>query len=477
MTTTLHSLLSPSALADSGRTMGPLGPPLPTPDEATGLELLKLPPGFRYRSFGWTGDDMLGGISTPPLHDGMGVIRQLGRWLVLVRNHEVNGGQPFGGSRTVYSPAAGGGTTNLIFNLRRGRWVRAFASLSGTQRNCTGGITPWGTWLTCEEVAATHTTAGGAFPHGYVFEVGPRGGSPKPLKAMGRFSHEAVAVDPSNGIVYETEDGPSAAGDEGSGFYRFHSRVPGRLARGGRLEMLKVAGHDQFDFRALPCDGTVFDVEWVDIHYPDPVVGWGQPSVFRQGFEAGGASFRRLEGCWFGQEKIFFVSTDGGPFTPSGGGEGQIYQYDPRRQTLEIVFASPHPEVLENPDNIVVAPNGWLLLCEDNTGPRVDGSNQPFNQGERLIFLDRRGQVFDFAFNNLDFTAAGLGPFRRPSGALFEQDHRQSEWAGATFSPDGTWLFVNIQTPGITFAITGPWPWTWEEEVASRRSHVPDPLV
>ena len=31
------------------------------------------------------------------------------------------------------------------------------------------------------------------------------------------------------------------------------------------------------------------------------------------------------------------------------------------------------------------------------------------------------------------------------------------ELAGAVFSPDGSTLFVNIQTPGVTVAITGPW--------------------
>ena len=59
----------------------------------------------------------------------------------------------------------------------------------------------------------------------------------------------------------------------------------------------------------------------------------------------------------------------------------------------------------------------------------------------------------------MDFTAGGLGTLERPSQTSFNTNLKQSEWAGAVFSPDGKWLFVNIQTPGVTFAITGPWPW------------------
>jgi uncharacterized protein len=448
-----------SGLAFGAEVVGPYGAPQPTRDEATGLELIKLPPGFRYFSFGWTGDPMEEGIPTPALHDGNAVVRQLGRWLVVIRNHEVGPGRAFGSS--VYSPGGGGGTTNLIFDLKLERFVSDFASLSGTIRNCAGGVTPWGTWFTCEETAPTTVSEG--FPHGYVFEVGPSGAKkqPEPIRALGRFSHEAIAVDPRTGIIYETEDGPSASTDTGSGFYRFIPRKYGRAEDGGKLQMLKVHGQSNFDFLRLGNDGQVFSVEWVDIPDPDPDVAGGEPSVFQQGFNAGGASFRRLEGIWYGGGKIFFDSTDGGPVTESTSGEGQIFEYDPRHETLKIIFASQDPRVLENPDNLVVAPDGSLIFCEDNAGnTRVGGTGPFFNEGERLVILQRDGDIFNFAFNNVNFTSSGFGSYTRPqSGTVFSSDYRQNEWAGATFSPDGKWLFVNIQTPGITFAITGPWVW------------------
>ncbi|MGH9555232.1 MAG: alkaline phosphatase PhoX [Terriglobales bacterium] len=427
--------------------VGPYGPPAPTADLATGLNLLKLPPGFSYRSYGWQFDPMKLGVPTPALHDGMAVVRDLGRWLVLVRNHEVAAGTAFGDR--IYSPQGGGGTSNLIWDKKTEQFISAEASLSGTIRNCSGGVTPWGTWYTCEEVD-TDTVSAGGIPHGYVFEVpASGGGQPEPFPAMGRFSHEAMAVDPRSGIVYETEDGPSVDTDAGSGFYRFLFNTPKQAKKGGTLQMLAVAGQAQLSLQTQGCNGVIYPVEWVTVPSPDPDVTGGEPSTFQQGFNGGGASFRRLEGCWYGDGKIFFHSTTGGPVS-----EGQIFMYDPLRETLQILFASPGQGVLENPDNIVVAPDGSLICCEDNSGATT-------NAAERLIMLPRGGaESFILAVNNLDFTGAGLGNYiRSQSGATFATNWKQQEWAGANFSPDGKWLFVNIQTPGITFAITGPWQW------------------
>ena len=52
-----------------------------------------------------------------------------------------------------------------------------------------------------------------------------------------------------------------------------------------------------------------------------------------------------------------------------------------------------------------------------------------------------------------------LDPLSRHIGKGYSStDFTGSEWAGATFEPkNGNWLFANVQSPGITFAITGPW--------------------
>jgi len=407
------------------------GPLFPAIDETTGLPLLRLPEGFTYRSFGWTGDPMADGMPTPSAHDGMGVIAVNGNRITLCRNHERGTGAPFANHLRAYDSNAGGGNTNLVFDVLKGEWVNAWSSLTGTIRNCAGGITPWGSWLSCEETTiGPETDDRHALTHGWVFEVPAFApASADPLTGLGRFSHEAAAVDPVTGIVYETEDTGS------SGFYRFVPREYGRLDRGGQLQMLAIKGLPQFNTHNVGNDSPVkeWDVEWVDIvdperaHRPGTTDGQG---VFRQGFDQGGARFTRGEGCWYDGGRVYFVATTGGP-----AGRGQVFEYDPRSETLRLIYASPNAAVLNSPDNIAVSPRGGLILCEDGS-----------RNGQMLHGLTRDGQIFPFAQNDIVLNGERNG---------IAGNFRGSEWCGATFY--GRWLFVNIQSPGITFAITGPW--------------------
>jgi secreted PhoX family phosphatase len=401
-------------------------------DENTGLDLLKLPQGFRYVSFGWTGDPMSDETPMPSKHDGMAVIAAKSGEVVLCRNHEVDfTGKPIGGPAITYDLQGPAGCVNLRFDTKAGKLINAWPSLSGTSRNCAGGPTPWGSWLTCEETMNGPGTKHGektlefTQEHGWVFEVpAEKAASPVPLRDMGRFTHEAVAVDPKTGIVYETEDSRRA------GFYRFVPKTKGQLAKGGRLQMMKVAGLSGSEPR-----GQVFGVTWVDIEDPQRPHSPGTEDfhgVYHQGKRQGATTFGRLEGCCFADGAIYFVSTSGGAV-----GKGQVWEYQPRGDTLRLVFESPSAEVLNRPDNITVSPRGGIVLCED-------AGVVP----ERLLGLTRDGIVFPFAENNILLMHHKNG---------FRGNFRNSEWCGATFSPDGEWLFANIQTPGVTFAITGPW--------------------
>ncbi len=395
---------------------------------------ISLPPGFHAARLSVRGDMMDDGNRVAQALDGMGAFAMGGNTVRLVRNHEVRNGASDPNRRPLsdvnrYDELAPSGNTTLEVDVRAdgsAELKRQFVSLSGTFVNCAGGITPWGSWITSEETVAG-IGAGWKKNHGYNFEIPATADGPVvpvALGAMGRFAHEAVAVDPGTGFVYETED------RNPSGFYRFIPRVPTRLADGGTLQMLAVLGRPKHDTRTGQTVGQVFGVEWVPVDNPDsdaPTISSGH--CFNQGFANGGAQFARLEGCWYGDGGIYFNATSGG-----NAGAGQVWKYTPTSLNggeLVLVFESPSFEVLNSPDNICVSPRGGIVICEDGAGTN-------FVRG-----ITPDGRVFDFIRNNVN----------------------DAEWAGACFSPQGRTMFVNIQgstnaasdTFAATYAIWGPW--------------------
>jgi secreted PhoX family phosphatase len=458
----LSALSATAARAQEPITVGTLAGLNPDPDQQIGdnggygplaAQLdgeIHLPEGFTALRLSVAGTLMSNGVPVPGAHDGMACFQMDDGTLRLVRNHETSGGTPFGANP--YDAHIGGTTTVVFDPTGEGVEVATHPSLTGLLRPCGGGPTPWGSWLAAEETTATTN----GIRHGYVFEVPAAADAPVdpvPLVAMGRFNHEAVAVDPLTGCVYETEDKTR------SGIFRFTPATPGDLAAGGTLEMLRVVGADQYDTTVGQTTDAVLDVAWVPITDPDPddttFQSDGGQTLFLEGLARGGAVFARGEGAWTGVDydpdgqpvgvTIYWACTSGGD-----AGQGQIWAYtpntasgaDPAGGTLRLLFESPGVHVLGHPDNITVHPvSGVVTLCEDGGGAPAHLGQQTFPVGG-VRQLSRRQRVHGVTTDGRIFTFA---------------EQFGSEFAGACWSPDGRWFFVNIQGNATTYAITGPW--------------------
>ncbi|KHL24432.1 phosphatase [Croceibacterium mercuriale] len=389
--------------------------------------ILDLPQGFTYRVISSLGDAMHDGFTVPDRADGMGCFDLGDGRIALVRNHELmptnDGGGVVGKAFDTQARSLvplPGGTTTLVLDAATLELQGQHRSLAGTIRNCAGGTTPWGSWLTCEENVAR---ADGKInqDHGWVFEVPATATGlvdPVPLKAMGRFNHEAAAVDPATGIVYLTEDMKDSL------LYRFIPRTPGRLADGGRLQALALADGPadtrNWDGRTGAVRGQARAVRWIEL---DDVESPNDDLRLR-GAAAGAAIFARGEGIHMGEGELFFCCTSGG-----AAGLGQIFRLRPsasgNADRLDLFFESEGKDQFDYGDNLTVGPNGHLVVCEDQYTETV---------ANHLRGITPEGEAYPIA--------------------LLRQ---QTELAGACFSPDGRTLFVNFYSPARTIAITGPW--------------------
>lgn len=418
--------------------------------------LLDLPAGFSYSIISRVGDEMDDGLLVPGLPDGMAAFPGPAGKVILIRNHELDPEHrsigPYGAMLDRLSMLAEdraydfgygkstalGGTTNVLFDPATGKVERQVMSLAGTESNCAGGPTPWGTWITCEETVSCRDSLREC-DHGFAFEVPPTFDNlpiePRPIKAMGRFRREAVGIDPRTGIVYQSEDLADGL------LYRFIPNAPGGPGRpcdwsaGGRLQALAVIDRDSLNTSNWPKkgpptgppipQGLSMSVRWIDLDDPESA----SDDLRKRGFRGGAASFARCEGVWFAKDHLYFICTEGGK-----NGGGQIWRYWPspsegtsregeKPGVLELFLEPNNRSIANMPDNLTVAPWGDLIVCEDN-----EGSN-------RLLGVTPKGSTYVLAKNVAN----------------------DSEFAGVTFSPDGETLFVNMQAVGLTLAIRGPW--------------------
>ncbi|MDB4126196.1 PhoX family protein [Candidatus Marinimicrobia bacterium] len=400
---------------------------LPIQNDPNGI--LKVMEKFSYKIISEKGQIMSDGLMVPDKADGMASFIGEDGKIILIRNHEIGHFKtiekllklnPFYKNKNlIYDLGKNGvpccgGTTTLVYNPKSKKIEKEYLSLAGTLVNCSGGPTPWNTWISCEETVATQNYDL-AKNHGYNFEVTPSENinlnNAIPLKAMGRFRHEGVAIDPVTSIAYQTEDR-----DEGL-IYKFIPNTKEQYIMGGKLQSLSIKNglNDTRNWNKNNYNQNIkYKIEWLDIEDVE-----NKDDKLRYSMaDKGAAIFARPEGIWFSNNIVYFTCTSGGAKKL-----GQIWKLDVKKQTIELMFESHNSDTMRKCDNITIAPWGDVIVCEDGKGK------------DKIIGIKENGDTYVIAENSFN----------------------NSEFAGVNFSPDGSILFVNIYSPTMTIAITGPW--------------------
>jgi hypothetical protein len=277
--------------------------------------IIDLPAGFTYRVIGKRGDAMSDGFFLPGQPDAMAAFQGPDAdTTIIVRNHELQVDaqrwSPFGPKlelldklprERIYDRGEGKvpscGSTTVVYDTRRQKVVKQFLSLAGTINNCGRRHDALGH---VAQLRSTTTPGKGMEQlHGYVFEVPASTAMevtiPRPIKAMGRFRHEACAVDPASGVVFLTED------REDGLLYRFIPNDRTNLHVGGRLQALKVKDRPSLDTSntggaPVIARGERLAVEWIDVDEIDSP----EDDLRHRGICPGAAKFARNEGMWYG---------------------------------------------------------------------------------------------------------------------------------------------------------------------------------
>lgn len=410
-----NQTLAPTAGgAELGIPAGPLAsiPPV----QSAGIDNMELPPGFTVRRVATSGLNPLSGqvdanYNWHDAPDGGAVYVDTsnGSW-VYVSNAEIGNG--------------GGGVGALHF-AAGGTLIDAYPILTGTSRNCAGGKTPWGTWLSCEENGSS----------GQIYECEPFGTPQdavvKPM--LGSRNHEAAAIDPRNHVCYITEDASSGR------FWRFVSSandtfddngVTRMRMEDGELQVMNIAG---FENGGVPNDDDIREA--LPVTWTTPGTTGGINGI---GGDTKGTAFNGGEGIWYyeippelstipdlgmqGTRGVVFFATKG---------DNRIWAYDIENELVELIFDNTNNQIapgMDDVDNVTVSPAGDVIVAEDGSGMRL------------MVVVPNE-----------------------PAKLLMQiTGNPSSEIVGPAFHPDGSKLYFSAQrgptngSPGVTYEVTIP---------------------
>jgi len=267
-----------------------------------------------------------------------------------------------------------------------------------TSSNCAGGLTPWNTWLTCEE-----------HPRGYTWECDPFG-QKKQIKIpnLGMFNHEAAAVDPETSIIYQTEDTSE------SGFYRF---IPEKkITTMGELS--KVKG--KFQVMSIQSKNKVV---WNDVN--DPLARPNKKIDLmkrKQNKKIKYKKFKRGEGAWYHDGQVYFATTS----------TNQIWSYDIAKETCKILYKGNGK--LKKPDNVTVSNSGLVMAAEDRDNMEICGISKNNNSAFPIVRIKDHHKKSEVT-----------GPAFDPSGTrlYFSSQNGKNGKVGITYEVTGPFHKLN----------------------------------